>query len=232
MKPIAFVAHQPSVRPGVMGDVLSGDGIEHFTVRAWDAAIGWPHAADISALVVLGGEMNVDDLGHHPYLLRSRAMLEESIGAGIPVLGICLGAQMIARVLGAEVTAGAAREIGFHPLESSDDGDELLAPVNELKGVFQWHEDSLTLPNDAVLLHRGRAAPQSFRYRTNVYAVQFHFEVTEEILNEWCAETPDLEEGWGTTRSELMEQATEMLPDQRRAAERITRRFVSVAQTS
>jgi GMP synthase (glutamine-hydrolysing) len=231
MEPIAFIRHEPSAGPGVMGDVLTADGIDHIVVKAWDRSQGWPAASEISALVVLGGEMNVDDTEHYPFLLRSRAMLEEAMGNSLPVIGVCLGAQMLARVLGSPVLAGSAREIGFHRVEQGDGSDEMLAPINDLEGVFQWHQDSFTVPSQAVLLHENQTAPQSFRYGDNVFGVQFHFEVTANMIQQWCAESEDLEGEWDTNESELMDQARKMLGPQQRAAATITRNLVALCSS-
>lgn len=229
MKPVAFLAHQASVGPGMIGRVLDEDGVERIVVRAYDEHETWPAASDVSALVVLGGDMNVDATSRHPYLLRSRDLVEEVMDAEIPVLGICLGAQMIARVLGAEVRAGAARQVGFLPLQPTGEEDAVLAPVDALARVFQWHEDALTLPPGAVLLHQDDIAPQSFRYRDTTYAIQFHVEITRSILQQWCRETSDLENDWNTSRDELMDQARDHLEAQQQAAAAVTRAFVSLA---
>lgn len=231
MKPIGLVAHQPTVPSGVIGETLRADGVEHRIVRAWDPGEPWPRPQELSALIVLGGEMNVDDVEHHPFLLDSRRLTGAAIEAGVPVLGVCLGGQMIARHLGAEVVPGTARQVGFFPLETTEEGasDEVMAPIQRLEAVFQWHEDRLGLPGGVTVLHRDPIALQSFRHGEHAYAVQFHFEMTEDIVRSWCDETPDLEGTWGITRQALLEQAAAMLPPQQEAAAEVTRRFISIA---
>ena len=143
----------------------------------------------LGALVVMGGTMNVDELDEYPFLERSRSLMENALESDLPTLGVCLGSQMMARVLGAEVQRAGARNAFFSPLELTDEGftDPLLAPFAGEVEVLQFHEDTFTVPDDAVQLATSRASglAQAFRHGDNAYAVQFHFEVDSDIVRGW-----------------------------------------------
>ena len=107
----------------------------------------------MSALIVLGGEMNVDALDRHPFLRQARTLVRAAVDAGRPMLGVCLGAQILTRAMGAEVRAGPRREIGFLPVKATAAGmdDPVLAPFAPEAKVFQFHEDTCELPEGAAL---------------------------------------------------------------------------------
>jgi GMP synthase (glutamine-hydrolysing) len=164
-----------------------------------------PHARPeidrYNGLVVLGGPMNVDDLERHPHLAVEVALIQQAIDQGLPVLGICLGAQLIAKALGAPVHANGGKEIGWSdvsPTLAAKD-DPLFWDFGEGEKIFQWHGDIFALPAGAVQLATSQTCPhQAFRYGTNVYGLQFHLEVDERLIERWltvpvhCAE---LDEG-------------------------------------
>jgi len=160
-----------------------------------------PHAraeiARYNGLVVLGGPMNVDDLERHPHLAVEVELIQQAIEQGLPVLGICLGAQLIAKALGARVHANGGKEIGWYdvsPTLAAKD-DPLFRDFGEMEKIFQWHGDVFELPAGAVHLATSQRCPhQAFRYGTNVYGLQFHLEVDEHLIERWltvpahCAE--------------------------------------------
>lgn len=137
----------------------------------------------MGGLIVFGGEMNVDEIEAHPYLLRERQLMADALARGVPVLGICLGAQMLARVLGAPVRRAPVRELGFKPVRLTQAGttDPLLGAFGRSACVFQWHEDTFDLPKGAELLAAGDTVTnQAFRHGDRAWGVQFHFEVNQE----------------------------------------------------
>jgi GMP synthase (glutamine-hydrolysing) len=217
--PIVVIRHQPNAPLGIAADALDEAG---FAWRYLDvyADAQWPDLDSIGGLIALGGEMNVDRTDDYPFLERGRRLLAEAVGRGVPVLGICLGAQLLARALGAEVKPSPVREVGFFEVTATPAGraDRVLSTFAPTMPVFQFHEDAFDLPQDAELLFEGEIVTnQAFRFGPSAYGVQWHLEVTEEIVADWCDETPGLESEWGRTKAEVVEEAARLLPVQQAA---------------
>lgn len=143
-------------------------------------------------LVVLGGPMNCDQTDRYPHLATEIGLIDAAIAAGKPVLGICLGSQLIARALGARVRRNPVREIGWYPLRPTGAaaGDPLFAALAPSQPVFQWHGDTFDLPAGAVHLAASPdCAHQAFRYGENVYGLQFHLEVDRPMIERWLRVT-------------------------------------------
>lgn len=164
------------------------------------------------ALVVFGGEQAATDDHSHPYLPQLAALMAGAAAAGTAVLGICLGAQILARGLGAENRLGQAREFGWCPVVQTGvrDGarngakDPVLGALPARFPIFQWHSDTFTLPPGAVhLAQSDRAAVQCYRFGRAGYGMQFHFEVNRPMAADWLAEFPALIEtlapGWAAS---------------------------------
>jgi GMP synthase-like glutamine amidotransferase len=146
------------------------------------AGDSFPEHSEFGMLVVMGGPMGIYDEQEYPWLISEKAFIRAAIEAGKPVLGICLGAQLLADVLGARVSANREKEIGWFPVTRSD------AVPNGLKGVlperqtvFHWHGDTFGLPADAVHLYASEGCRnQAFLYNDRVLGLQFHLETTLE----------------------------------------------------
>jgi GMP synthase (glutamine-hydrolysing) len=141
-------------------------------------------------LVALGGPMNVDEVDRYPHLATEMTLIREALDRGMPVLGICLGAQLVARALGASVGPAARKEIGWHDLSVSDGGrsDPLLSGFGHTERIFQWHGDTFDIPRGAIHLASSDLCPnQAFRYGDNVYGFQFHLEVDEPLIERWLS---------------------------------------------
>ncbi|HEX2235865.1 MAG TPA: type 1 glutamine amidotransferase [Actinomycetota bacterium] len=219
----------------MIAEELAADGVPFEYLDAWES----PEVPDLrghSGVAVLGGDMNVDELDRYPWLRTVRDVTARTLDAGLPYLGICLGAQTLARVCGAAVAPSPVREVGFVQLTPTSEGraDPVAAPFAATP-VFQWHEDAFELPAGAApLLTGAEVAHQAFRVGDNAYAVQFHFEVSAEMLARWCDDSdPDeLERVWGVTKESLLEAARPHLPGQRAAAETATRAFAALLAAS
>ena len=146
-----------------------------------------PAHEEVAGAVVMGGPMNVDEVERFPALAAEREWLTETVERGMPVLGICLGAQRLARALGAEVRAGAAPEIGFAPVEVSDPDDPLLGGLAPRAGALHWHGDVFDLPEGAAHLASSQRTPcQAFR-AGNAWGVLFHPEADLALVEAWLA---------------------------------------------
>jgi GMP synthase (glutamine-hydrolysing) len=151
-----------------------------------------PRLEGYDGLVVLGGPMSVDDTAAHPHLETESELLLEAIERRMPVLGICLGAQLIARALGAWVGRNPEKEIGWYDVRPTEVAreDPLLRHFGDSERIFQWHGDTFELPEGAVHLASSDAcANQAFRVREHVYGFQFHLEVDERLIERWL-QTP------------------------------------------
>ena len=146
-----------------------------------------PAHDEVAGAVLMGGPMNVDDHAGHPALADEVAWVAEAIRRRMPVLGICLGAQLIARALGAEVRPGPEPEIGFAPVEVHDPDDPLLGGLAPATTVLHWHGDVFDLPRGAVPLASSEGTEhQAFRFE-RAWGVLFHPEADAALLESWLA---------------------------------------------
>jgi GMP synthase (glutamine-hydrolysing) len=183
--------HTPAEGLGLLANALRDYGVHH---RYLDVPRGDVLPKDIrtvGGVIVLGGPMAVYEGDQHPFLATESAFIEKIIEAGRPVLGVCLGAQLIAQVLGARVYPGERREIGWGPVELTDAGrdDALFADLGDGFTVFHLHGDTYELPPDAENLARSPTyEQQAFRWGDTVYGFQFHLEFTGPIIQRLASE--------------------------------------------
>ncbi len=234
-RPVAVVQHQESVPPGLITSVLEASGVDHFVFEAWRRS-DWPEAGELGALIVMGGTMNVDDLRVYPFLRRSRELMAEAIARGLATLGVCLGSQMMARVLETEVSRAEKRNAFFSELELTPAGldDPLLAPFADGVQVLQFHEDTFVVPDDATVLATSAksALPQAFRHGEQAYGVQFHFEVDADIVRRWIRDIGPaaMVQDWGSSEEELLDQAERHMEAQAEAGRNLVRRFAGIGE--
>lgn len=146
-----------------------------------------PAHEEIAGAVVMGGPMNVDKVGRFPALAAEREWLAEAVRRELPVLGVCLGAQLLARALGAEVRAGEGPEIGFAPVEISAPGDPVLGALAPSTDVLHWHGDVFDLPDGAQpLASSAKTEHQAFR-AGNAWGALFHPEADYALVEAWLA---------------------------------------------
>jgi GMP synthase (glutamine-hydrolysing) len=210
MNPVLCVRNDRDDTLGIAVPALADAGVPVIRLDAFEAEPHWPGLDEIGGLVVFGGEMNADETERYPYLLTQRQLMRQAIDAGMPVLGICLGAQMLARVLGARVYRAPVRELGFKPVRITEAGqtDPLLQAFRSGDRFFQWHEDTFDLPSGAELLAAGDDVQvQAFRMGRNAWGVQFHFEVDAEGVDAWLrVAEPSLERVWKRSADEVREE--------------------------
>lgn len=171
---------------GYLGDLLQKDGFEITSVNAKYEKLP---DKNFSLVVILGApESANDDL---PYLQSEQQLIKKSVENNIPVLGICLGSQLIAKTFGAKVYGGPRKEIGFYNDLKISDNSQFFSGFQNPFTVFHWHGDTFDLPNNAVRLASSEHYPnQAFRYKSAV-GLQFHLEVNEDMVNLWLDNTEE-----------------------------------------
>lgn len=184
---ILVIMHIASEGPGRLGDFFSARGDYMQSVRLHDGGVLPKDTAGIDLVISLGGPMNVYEDGLHPFLALEVSFLREAMGAGTPLLGICLGAQLIARAAGARVYPAAVKETGWMEVRLTDEGrrDPLFAGLPAALPVLQWHGDTFDVPDGGVLLAAGKACPhQAFRVG-RAWGLQFHLEARRDMIADW-----------------------------------------------
>ena len=174
-----------------------------------------PHL-EVAGAVVMGGPMNVDEVERFPALAAEREWLAEAVRRELPVLGICLGAQLLARALGAGVRAGEGPEIGFAPVAVSDPADPVLGGLAPSTDVLHWHGDVFDLPKDAQSLASSeRTEHQAFRLG-KAWGALFHPEADVALVEAWLAVPETIDEAVAALGNEgahaLAERAAEAEP--------------------
>jgi GMP synthase (glutamine-hydrolysing) len=174
-----------------------------------------PAHEEVAGAVVMGGPMNVDEVERFPALAAEREWLAEAVRREMPVLGICLGAQLLARALGAEVRAGEGPEIGFAPVAVGDPDDPVLGGLAPSTEVLHWHGDVFDLPDGAQsLASSGRTEHQAFRLG-NAWGALFHPEADLALVEAWLAVPEMIEEAVAALGNE----GVHALPERASAAE-------------
>jgi GMP synthase-like glutamine amidotransferase len=191
-RPWIVVQHTATEGPGLLSGVMDEAGAIFAVIRL-DLGQALPVPGEAAGVVVMGGPMGVHDTDDYPWLVSEKAWLTEAVEAGLPILGVCLGSQLVAAALGAEVTTGETPEIGIGHVLLEDEGrtDPLLGPEGEGLPVVHWHGDTFAIPDGAVhLASSDRYENQAFRYGDRVYGLQFHLEVDDEVAADWAPDLP------------------------------------------
>jgi GMP synthase-like glutamine amidotransferase len=205
---VHYLQHAPFEGLGTIADWLERRGAGVTCTRLF-AGEKLPDPSDADWVIAMGGPMSVNDEGRLPWLSAEKRFLASAIKAGKTVLGICLGAQLIASALGAPVRAGDNREVGWFPVERVTAGAAagLLPPSFT---AFHWHGETFTVPAGAVHIARSDGCEnQAFTLGPRVVGFQFHLEVTPDAARDLCAHCPqDLAPGpYVQTEREIEEAA-------------------------
>ena len=181
-----IIQNDPEVPPGNIIDHLTVPHAVHHPYR--DGLL--PALENVSALIVMGGAMGANDDHRHPFLIDLKDLIRAVVSARIPYLGICLGGQLLAAALGAKVVSNRWQELGTLTVSLNDDGkaDPLFSGIPERFATVQWHHDSFDIPDGGILLASSAACPhQAFRVGDVAWGLQFHPEMTELLVRDWCA---------------------------------------------
>ncbi|MEV8476364.1 type 1 glutamine amidotransferase [Streptomyces sp. NPDC051173] len=194
---VLILQHVEVEKPGLILDALDGSGLEVDIRNLIDtpgaSLDDLPPASDLAGLVVMGGPMNADDLTGHPALKVERDLLSDALRSGTPTLGVCLGAQLLARAHGLTVRTGTElgreSEIGWAPLRDVDRDDPVVGPLADAPAILHWHGDRIVPdPETRVLARTESTECQAFRAGPAAWGLQFHLEVTPGLLDDWLAE--------------------------------------------
>jgi GMP synthase-like glutamine amidotransferase len=194
---VLALIHGDEVRSGVFADAAEARGDR---IDEWSIAWGTPPPKPVDsydAVLVFGGAMHPDQDHIHPWLRDESLLIERLLDTHVPVLGVCLGAQLIARAAGAPVLAAREPEVGWYRVELTEAGrgDPLFAHAPESFTAFQWHFYTHGLPAGAVELAGSAVCTQAFRLGDSAWGVQCHPEVTIEQIEQWAVEAPEDVEG-------------------------------------
>lgn len=183
---VLAIVHQRDAGPGVFAEVVAAQGHE---LEEWHPSEEpEPPRSDHHAVMVFGGAMNADEEERHPWLKREKALLGELAAAAVPLLGVCLGAQLLAEATGGQVRRAAEPEIGWREitLEPEASSDPLLSALPDRLETFQWHSYEAVPPPGASVLARSAVCPQAFRVKDHpAWGIQFHAEVTHGGAEAW-----------------------------------------------
>lgn len=204
MRPILIFRHVACEGPGYLGTVLEAHGLP-YRVVAVDVGDPVPTTPDAAALVFMGGPMSVND--PLPWIDRELDLIRQAVDRGLPVLGHCLGAQLISKALGATVGPNPVKEIGWHPVTWADTPGAAAwrGGLPDSVEAFHWHGETFTLPPGAELLLASAHCPhQAYALGDRVLALQFHVEMLPEMVREWselyaeevaAADSPAVQDG-------------------------------------
>ncbi len=193
---VLVLKHVPTEDAGTILDFLSRNNIYHRAIHLYEGERLPDDLTGITAVVIMGGPMNVYEEDKFRFLKEEDRFIQKVMRYPIPILGICLGSQLIAKAMGAKVKKAAAPEVGWDTLQLTKAASEDLLfstiPSDQLK-VLQWHEDTFDLPPGATLLASSALVPnQAYRLGRLIYGFQFHIEVDRLMLEEWFKTHKDL----------------------------------------
>jgi GMP synthase-like glutamine amidotransferase len=190
-----------------------------------------PFTRDMKALIIMGGPMSVHETHIYSFLDAEVELIKQAAWTGLPVLGICLGAQLIAKALGSRVYPNSVREVGWHPIEllPAAHTDRLLSGAPQKFDVLHWHGDTFDLPPGAVHLARSnRCVHQAFHWHPLTWGLQFHLEITPHMIEAWVQDEESVSyvHGAGENPQEIVKKTPIMFSTLQPLAEQIFLSFL------
>jgi len=194
MKSVLILRHQADVSMGSIAQVLAEAGLAPRQLDLFETVPQEPPWDEAAGLIVLGGSMSANDGQKFPFLVAELDWLREALQRNLPTLGICLGAQLLAKALGSAVYRSPQREIGWYRIDLLRDAaeDRLFHGRAPTETVFHWHNDTFDLPAGAVHLAQSAACRhQAFRFGESAYGLQFHVEMVPALMDLWLRKVTD-----------------------------------------
>ena len=185
---VIIIKHIDIEGPGTIADFLDDNNIPYAVVDIFNGESLPESLSGIFAVIILGGPMNVYEEDKYPFLKQEDVFLKKVIEKDLPALGFCLGAQLLAKAKGAVVKKAPQKEIGWFKVSLTEKGsnDPLFQDFAREIDVFQWHGDTFEIPDGGSKLAESEICPnQAFRIGDNIYGLQFHVEVTGEMIQQW-----------------------------------------------
>ncbi len=228
---VLVIVHELDAGAGVFGDAVSGNPAPELVT--WVPSSGAPPAGNFDAIMVFGGSMHVDQDDEHRWLTPEKAFLRDQLARGVPMLGVCLGSQLLAEAAGAQPERMAEPEIGWYEIEITEAGahDPVVGPLAPSVELFEWHHYAAPLPPGAVELARTPACVQAFRIEGKpAWGLQFHAEVTKENLFGWLDGWENAEAAQTSFDPDAIRAASELrIEEQNEVGRRLAARFLAEA---
>jgi GMP synthase (glutamine-hydrolysing) len=212
---VLVLTHAPEETPGAIADALASRGIGTTTIRSFAGEAVPRDLGDALGLVVMGGPQGVYETDRHPFLRDELRLIGRTLADARPILGVCLGSQLLAAALGAEIRPGEHKEIGWAEVRLTDAAlsDPLFTGHAPSFVAFHWHGDVFTLPRNAVSLARSdRTEHQAFRWGDSAYGILFHMEVTHSLVRAMVRAFGDEARTAGADTGQVLADADAHLP--------------------
>jgi len=233
---ILIIKHIDIEGPGTLGDFLKSQG-EPFRIVELGAGEPLPDdPREFKAVVVLGGPMNVYEEDRFNFLKPENEFIQKVLNAEVPFLGICLGSQLLAKAAGAKVVRSPVKEIGWYQIQLTQDGkkDQLFKNFKPEDPIYHWHGDMFQIPSNGKLLASAQGCPhQALKVGKNAYGLQFHVEVTDRSIKEWCEEYCETDlPGRGTHAKSMMDDYWKYKNIFDTQAQRLYQNFLEIIKSS
>lgn len=231
MKQVIVLQHAASEAPGLIAEALEQVGCSLKTVRTFAGETPPAELGGAAGLVIMGGPMGVYECERYPFIRGELRLIENALREDKPVLGVCLGSQLLASTLGASVRKGKQKEIGWHniTLRDSSRQERLTSGLDRSFIAYHWHGDIFDLPADTVSLASSElTACQAFRHGAKAYGFLFHMEITPEILRSMTEAFAEELKAEGLSGGGIVREAEAHLPSLQEIGRRVFERWAEL----